>query len=717
MKKINKRVLSLIAASAAFVASASAEELISNYLVYDVNETEATLTGWYPDFDNPDLDIVVPATVTYNGNEVPVTAIAKECFYGMGITSVQLGKNVRQIGESAFMYCGNLSELELNEGLTEIGMQSFANCTMLQTLRFPSTLETIGHLAFWNATGLSGDIVIPASVKSIGVGVWRSDTAIVGIEVEKENAYYQSQDGVLFTKDMETLMCYPAGRSANSYTLPSTVKVIADQSMRNNPYLTSVKLNEGLETIGEVALASSALQSVNIPSTVKKIGSAAFFYGLKLKEFTVESGNQWFRVNDGMLIENANERIVASAPKSGLLRIPEGIKEIGDYAFYMNDITGVSLPSTVTLTGKAAFANCLSLKKVVLNEGLEEIGEMCFQDSSLLSDINFPSTLKKMRMQAFCSCTGLTSAMLPEGLEELENSIFLFCSGLKEAYVPGTLKTCGLSVFGNCENLSKVVIAEGVPEVYESMFNMCYALADITLPSTIEVLRPYCLYGCPFSKLELPEKLRLIEEAALYGTGLEEIVIPDNVESIGAYGLAWNFAATSIKLGKGVKEIGKNCIHFTYNLTSVELNEGLETIGEAGVSACYGLTELTIPSTVKNIGDIAFYNNPLETLINKAVEPQVIDGTLSYITDEVNIYENCTLYVPEESIEAYKSAAVWQDFNLIQAIGTGVKEMPAEATDLTIVGVYTLDGQRVENPSTGIYIYRMSDGSVRKVIR
>ncbi len=571
-------------------------------------------------------------------------------------------------------------------------------------------------MAFWNAS-LSGEITIPASVKKIDVAPWRSGIGITATNVEPGRESYTSENGVLFTKDMETVVTYPAGKADTSYTLPSTVKVIADQAMRNNPNMTELIMPEGLEKIGEMALASSALTSIELPSTVNSIGGAAFFYGLKLTEFKVASGNKWFRSEDGFLIENDAEKIVAAIPMSGSLAIPEGIKAVGDYAFYMSGLTDVTFPLSMRSTGKASFANCYELKTVELNEGLETIGQMSFQDSPILTGIKFPSTLKKIEMQGFCGCNGLKEAILPDGLETLESTIFFMCSGLERVYLPGSVKYFEHAIFSVCENLREAVIGEGITELPNSMFNMDWALTDVTLPSTLEVIGQYSLYGAAFSHIDLPDGLKRIDEAGLYGTGLESLDLPDSVEELGPFALAWNFNMKSLKTGKNLKRMGHNAIHFMTSLEEVTLNEGLEEIDDYGISACAILKTLTIPSTVTKIGDSAFYGNPLELVVNLATTPQVLESPIIYTADG-DLYDTCVLSVPAESVEAYKQAEIWKLFLHINGDATGVEEIDSDNSDLTIKDIYTLDGQRVSSPDKGIYIFRMSDGSTQKrVIR
>ena len=73
----------------------------------------------------------------------------------------------------------------------------------------------------------------------------------------------------------------------------------------------------------------------------------------------------------------------------------------------------------------------------------------------------------------------------------------------------------------------------------------------------------------------------------------------------------------------------------------------------------------------------------------------------------------CTLYVPQESLDAYKSAAVWKDFFNIT---TGIKDAAKSSATATEEARYSTDGTRLASPQKGINIIRMSDGTVKKVL-
>lgn len=720
--------VALLAAGASL--SLSAEIVTVGDFNYDVDPATntaavAAYVGFYPDLQLPP-NAEIPATIAYNDAQVPVTSIAPFACSGAWINVLTLGENIETIGNNAFGAALAIKQLVLNEGLKTIGQEAFYNCQRMSDINFPSTLEVIGEHAFYNClnlksinlneglkeignfafrgTGLSGVITIPSTVEVIGDAPFRSLTAVTGFEVAEGSDYFCSSDDIIFTKDMTGLVCYPAGKNVPAYEVPAGVKYIANQAMRNNISLSSVKLPEGLERIGDLAFVSDFLTEFNVPASVTYIGEGALFNNVYLTSITVDPANTEYRASDGMLFGINNGMLVAVVPPKGDVTIPEGVKILGGYTFYNNPNLGkVTLPST-----------------------LERIGDEAFEYSSI-TEINFPASLKSVGMQAFASCANLREAMFEEGLEEIGQVCF-FLSGVQRASLPGTLKNMGYGIFSNCSNLNDVTLGEGITVVPESMFNQCWNLEAISIPSTVEVIEQYAMYGAAFPYIELPEGLKSIGEGALYGTGLETLTIPDSVEEIGTFGCAWNFVLKDVKIGKGLKTLGNYAFHLCSQLEKIELNEGLEWIGEAAISNSDALLNLTIPSTVDYLGPNTFqYMEQLETLtmlnpVPVPLEADIVSVVEDYTdpidptwsTEGYNMYETVTLVVPEGSEADYMTAPIWNKF--FNVVSTGVRENAADMMPASVEAVYSVDGVRRSSDAHGMMIQKMTDGTARKVL-
>ncbi|MBP3414582.1 MAG: leucine-rich repeat protein [Clostridia bacterium] len=204
-----------------------------------------------------------------------VTSIGDNAFFGCVLTNINLPSSITSIGYRAFAGCCSLTTINLPSSITSIGSEAFGGCYSLTTINLPNSITSIGFGAFSDCYGLT-NITIPSSVVSIGNDAFGACHSLTSITVSQDNKYYSSCNGILFNKSADKLICYPAGKSAKTYTIPSSVTSIGDYAFDYNLSLTSITIPSGVVSIGGFAFTKcESLTSITIPSSVTSIGPHA----------------------------------------------------------------------------------------------------------------------------------------------------------------------------------------------------------------------------------------------------------------------------------------------------------------------------------------------------------------------------------------------------------------------------------------------------------
>lgn len=218
----------------------------------------------------------------------PVTEIGDSAFENSEIEQIILPKTLVKIGEKAFQFSKQLIFVNMSNQVTEIGAWAFDDCKSLTYISLPDSLKTISPFAFWGA-GLT-TVTIPSGVEYIGNGAFGYGSELLtDIVISEENPYYTTVDGILYTKDMQGLVCVPAGKTGSIY-VPDGVMVIGDRAFAGCSSITDVTLPDSVIAIQERAfLDCSAMTDIVIPRSVIMIYDLAFQYCDSLTSITISS--------------------------------------------------------------------------------------------------------------------------------------------------------------------------------------------------------------------------------------------------------------------------------------------------------------------------------------------------------------------------------------------------------------------------------------------
>ena len=209
-----------------------------------------------------------------------------------------------------------------------------------------------------------------------------------------------------------------------------------------------------------------------------------------------------------------------------------------------------------------------------------------------------------------------------------------------------------------------------------------------------------------------------------YCSGLTSVTIPNSVTSIGKSAFSGCSGLTSVTIPNSVTSIGSCAFSGCSGLTSVTIGNSVTSIGGSAFYNCSGLTSVTIGNSVTSIGYHAFEEcTQLTNIVCYAAEPPSCDASVFANYD-------ASLKVPYSSLEAYKAAAVWRDFNNISYIESTVGLEQIELADLyTQAGrivcegefrIYDLLGRdvtRLNGSLSGVYVVKTANAAVKVVVR
>ena len=266
-----------------------------------------------------------------------------------------------------------------------------------------------------------------------------------------------------------------------------------------------------------------------------------------------------------------------------------------------NETTGegvITCDGEITRIGHSAFSDCRSLVSITIPESVTRIGDWAFYGCRSLASITIPESVTGIGSEAFYGCSSLESITFPEGVSSIESGVFYQCARLHDFTIPESVTRIGDVAFYGCRSLASITIPEGVTSIGDNAFYGCSSLAEFN------------------GKFASEDGRCLVKDGELISFapyGLTEYTIPD-----------------------GVTSIGDEAFYYCRSLESVTIPEGVTSIGAKAFYYCQNLAEVYCKPTTPPSGeksDMFNYNAPRRKI-----------------------------YVPSESVEAYKTAEKWSDY-------------------------------------------------------
>lgn len=285
------------------------------------------------------------------------------------------------------------------------------------------------------------------------------------------------------------------------------------------------------------------------------------------------------------------------------------------------------------------------LEKLVLPEGITEIGEFAFAYATTLTEVNFPSSLRIIGVSAFTDCIRLTTDQLKFGdnLEKIGNQTFYQCQGLTGSiHLPESLKCIDESAFYSDK------------------------ITGINFPVSLEYLGCMAFAGSKLKTAILPDNCYLCPEGSQFWNSwdLAEVHLPDNLAFVPSQVVGSCQSLTTVNVPRNAVVIGE----FAYDSTSIDhidLPPTVESIGQDAFQGCNKLKTIVLPPSLKKIGNNVFnlcYG--LESIYCMAEEPPVCtEGMYDESNPFTSLDAAMPVYIPVGTREKYLSAQGWDYFS------------------------------------------------------
>lgn len=600
-------------------------------------------------------------------------------FKCQNLTAVIIDGNIERIGESAFEGCSSLQDMDLShvtemgscafaycpvfrgnetgfvnlsslnsisasifnmkggdgankaiksilfsEQLTEIGTYAFSNCQTIESIQFPEGLLTIGNDAFSNCNSLN-TVTIPSTVTGLSASVFANTPFINNLPVENgvvylgtTALYYKGEiknfDLVIREGTTEIGASFLSSYRSYAYylksvQLPSTLKRIGGWAFSSASQLTSITLPEGLEEIADRAFSGcTGIESLQLPSTLKVIGDRAFENMKKLTTIVLPDA-----------LESIGGAAFAGCKISGDVTIPANVKQLGNSIFgFKNDIWRVkyNAVNAKNVTSDYIFGN--GAERLIVGANVRSLPDYMFSYNvginSNLKKVTFEERTDDAELIIGKSCfyyASITEIKLPKGKIEIGDGAFKYCNQLKSFSTLGVVTKIEDAAFEHTK-LTEFIVPDGLTYVGDNAFYYPHfnnssgevdesVLATVHLGNSVESIGKSAFAYCnALTDIQFGDKLESIGSSAFAYTSLTSFIIPEGITAIGESTFS-GCPLTEISIPASVKSIGKGAFKSCKQLTAVHTHEGLEEIGEEAFANC-DLREFTLPSTIKTLG-------------------------------------------------------------------------------------------------------------------
>ncbi len=647
------KLLTLLVFVLLFSFCAFAAESDDGLWEYEAYNDGVVLTAYTGDA----TDVYVPSNIEVDGEKFAVLKLGDSIFENNdALNSVTLGSGVTEIGNRAFYDADNMVCILLAEDTTTIGAEAFYSCDSFNSIILYDAVTTIGENAFAECAKLT----IWCNENSVGYNYAVANSLKYELLTTDVEPLIITENGLTYYIQNGEAIATGFDKSTTTVVIPTNINGYPVTELRETfnrcPELVSVTLPKSISVIGKNTFYScTKLKTVNIPENVICIDQSAFYccYNLELT-FLPDNINyigqyafyRCYKATFSHLPSKIDIINYSSFVGCGMTEIviPEGVKEIKNFAFYSSKLSSVSFPESLISIEESAFKSCDSLYKISISPTVSYIHPDAIDIAIVLvveadsyaldfalknellyfiSDGNNSPEIVNVDGIVYYIDNGEAIAIdyentdadvvVPETVngatvKELRGT-FKGSSQLETIKLPSSLTGIGKESFWECSNLKSVTFSSNCVNfkyIGEHAFYKCNKLQEIEIPNTTEIIEDDAFYSSNIKDVILSEGLKKIGTRAFAACDIESLVIPDSVTNIGSGAFSGCTALNDVKLPKGITVLPDGMFSSCRSLKYIELYEGLEKINAQAFYGCLSLRKIIIPSSVTYIDKLAF---------------------------------------------------------------------------------------------------------------
>jgi hypothetical protein len=649
--------------------------------------------------------------------EIPnsVTIIGDSAFYYCNtLTSVKISNSITSIGDCAFSRCEELTSITIPSSVTSIGAKAFTSLHLKEIYCYPITPPAVDSTSFY-CNYSTATLYVPCDSKEAYKEhpIFGKFEKIKGIEGCGEYVTTHIYDTICQGEVYEFggYLCDATGTYTSAIDLIPTYLYLTVLPQSTDTII--VEANDTYTWHDEVYTESGEYKFVTVAANGCDSIEVLYLTIIPSDNPDIAREQQiYYTSSDGNIVNPTNPNgfganIISNTYENGqgIITFDGPVTNIGESAFSTcSTLTNITIPNTVKHIGEYAFRGCYDLAKTNF---MGEIADWCdikfggayanpmsasknlYLNNQEVKDLVIPNTVDSIHAYAFDCGNSITSVALPNSVVYIGEGAF-YRTYINEISIPKSVTSIEERVLSGCNALTSIIVEEGNP-VYDSRDNsnaiietnsntLIAGCATTDIPNTIMHIGPYAFsYLSSLKAVEIPNSVVTIGDHAFYAcSSLKSITIPNRVSHIGYWALYACYSLNSIVVeeGNSVYDSRNNCNAIIETATNslivacqnTVIPEGVTNIGENAFFNCdalinsNALTSIVLPNTIESIEAFAFSMcSSLDTIYCYAITPP---------TTNQYAFENydATLYVPCESLEAYKVHEVWGRFNTIQCL-------------------------------------------------